>query len=116
MTGSVIEFSTQEIVDAQEALNFHSDRSPFWDSRSGQDHLRVIQELALTRTVDKPFDAKIGKAERQGRESAIDPFAECPYDDERLVDAWEQAREDEEQRLGDEYADYMDPSMRDLYE
>ena len=54
-----------------------------------------------------------------GQESAGQDV-DCPYgqydEDTSAWDEWHDGREQEEQRMGDEYADYCDPSMRDCYE
>jgi len=41
-------FTTHEIKEAQVSLDTQPDFSPFWDSRSGQNQLEVIQTLGLT--------------------------------------------------------------------
>ena len=59
------------------------------------------------------------EAWQEGADSVIDRDAVNPYDENtesELFEAWENGREYEEDRMGDEYAQYCDPSMRDLYE
>lgn len=45
---------------------------------------------------------------------------DCPFgqydEDTAAWDEWHEGRENAEQEMGDEYADYCDPSMRDCYE
>lgn len=45
---------------------------------------------------------------------------DCPYgqydEDQIAWDQWHEGREDAEERMADEYAQFCDPSMRDLYE
>lgn len=60
------------------------------------------------------------RARQMGRDAAgmeIDnPFA---YDEPLEQDFWEafeDGRQEREENMADEYADYCDPSMRDLYE
>jgi hypothetical protein len=56
-------------------------------------------------------------AYQEGRDSLADRDAECPYDPESdLAEEWENGRNDAEVEAGEEFADYCDPSMRDLYE
>lgn len=42
-----IEGEQKEIREIQERLNHYPDTSRYWESRSGQDDLKVIQELML---------------------------------------------------------------------
>lgn len=57
------------------------------------------------------------RAYQRGRESVADREAVCPYPPgSDLEDAWEEGRDHAEVEMGEEYADYCDPSMRDLYE
>lgn len=43
----VCEYTAAEISDAQSVLDFHWERSQFWDSSDAQDHLEVIIALKL---------------------------------------------------------------------
>lgn len=62
------------------------------------------------------------QAYREGQDSVADRDAECPYGehasllDAALVESWEEGREHAEEEMADEYAQFCDPSMRDLYE
>lgn len=53
--------------------------------------------------------------ESAGDRDAVNPFGQ--YDEDTAAfDLWEEGREAGEQEMSDEWADYCDPSMRDLYE
>jgi len=64
-------------------------------------------------TVKRAFRMGVDACRSQDIEN---PFA---YDEPRegeFYEAWNEGHESEQERMGDEYADYCDPSMRDLYE
>lgn len=42
------DFEEKEIADAQAALDFHPDNSPYWDSRSAQDVMLCAQVCGLS--------------------------------------------------------------------
>lgn len=42
------DFTAAEIADAQAALDLHHDDSPYWDSRSAQDIMRIARICELT--------------------------------------------------------------------
>jgi hypothetical protein len=64
-------YTAEEIADAQRELDLHPSNSTFWDSRSGQDHLRVILDLKL--------EPKTTEAERR---AAYRAAMSAPIDDE----------------------------------
>lgn len=47
------EFTTEEIADAQAALNLYPSRCAFWDSFSGQEVLEVVIGLGIVPTVSE---------------------------------------------------------------
>lgn len=60
-------YTAEEIAEAQAELNFHPASSPYWESRSGQDHLAVIQALDLK---PKYTEAQMRETYRRARAQA----------------------------------------------
>lgn len=57
------------------------------------------------------------KAYRLGVDSLGDRDADCPYPEgSDLAEHWADGRNDAEVEAGEEFAQYCDPSCRDLYE
>lgn len=68
--------------------------------------------------VQRCYDTERGhRAYQRGRDSVADREAVNPYpDDSPLAEEWENGRNDAEVEAGEEYAQFCDPSCRDLYE
>lgn len=70
---------------------------------------RTPKPLTMRRAFRMGVDAC--RAQESDNPFAYDEPREAPF-----AEAWEDGFNNEQERMGDEYADYCDPSMRDCYE